>query len=187
MKRAFSECSYTPCTNPIGVTDSYCAAHVIGTPYMNKKQRRLLGVYESNRVLGQEVFLPLPPNSEVQLAPCKEQREKDTCYWVNGYKKKWNAKRFYNACLQTGCKIVPSFGIPDDENERPTYCKTHKLDGMENVVKKHCKEDGCKKGPCYGMPEDKRPTYCSTHKLDGMENIVSKRRGEMAEKQRCFF
>jgi hypothetical protein len=133
---------------------------------MNKKQRRLLSVYKFNRILGLEVdepilplvILPLPPNSEVQFAPCKKQREKDTCYWVKGHKKKWDGNKFTSVCLQTGCGTRPSYGMSDDENERPTYCSTHKLDGMEDIVNKRCIKDGCGKQPSFGMPEDKRPT-----------------------------
>jgi len=78
----------------------------------------------------------------------------------------------YKTCIHPDCKKRPNFGLIDDKN--PTYCVTHKLFGMVNILDKSCIYPDCKKIPSFGLITDKKATYCSVHKLSGMVDIRNK-------------
>ena len=102
-----------------------------------------------------------------RLAPVKRtDRVIGDCYTTNrGLKVTWKSSGFAQACLFVTCKVSPSCGLPDDA--RPSYCATHKLLGMENIVSKRCLDADCKVQPFFGLPDDARASYCATHKLPG--------------------
>ena len=56
------------------------------------------------------------------------------------------------------------------------YCKTHKLDGMVDVVHTRCIHDGCNSlSPKFNKVGETKGLYCETHKEDGMIDVISKR------------
>jgi hypothetical protein len=59
----------------------------------------------------------------------------------------------HNNCIYPECKIRPNFNY---ENEKkPIYCSTHKLDGMINIVDKTCINNWC-----YTIVQNKYEGYC---------------------------
>jgi hypothetical protein len=79
-----------------------------------------------------------------------------------------------NLCQVKDCKNKSIFNYPNKTTE--CYCKSHKLDGMINVINnKVCIENGCHKYSTYNYEGEKNPLYCFTHKHPKMINIVSKR------------
>ncbi len=76
-------------------------------------------------------------------------------------------------CKTIDCTKRPSYGLPDDK--KATYCKSHALDDMIDIVNKRCLEPDCTTRPSYGLPDDKRATYCKSHALEDMIDIVNKR------------
>ena len=93
------------------------------------------------------------------------------------------SKEWYNRkCSESNCSKRPSFGFPDGKAVR---CKTHVLDGMEDVIHHRCSEVGCSKlNPTYGVPGE-RPSRCKTHSLQGMEDISNPRCTEPGCKTRA--
>jgi hypothetical protein len=71
------------------------------------------------------------------------------------------------------CETQASFG--EEGDKQPSRCSKHRLDGMVNVVSKHCLYDGCNTQPSYGMEVDKKASYCFIHKKENMINIKGKR------------
>ncbi|CAM9628341.1 unnamed protein product [Discosporangium mesarthrocarpum] len=51
-------------------------------------------------------------------------------------------------CRKGGCHGVPAFGL---EGEEPCFCREHKEEGMENVLRGRCEKKGCTKSPTYGF------------------------------------
>lgn len=74
-------------------------------------------------------------------------------------------------CSHQGCKKHPVYG---NKEERPTRCKLHAENGMENVVNKRCDHQGCMKFPSYGIT-GKRASRCKEHADNDMVNVVNKR------------
>ncbi len=76
-------------------------------------------------------------------------------------------------CKAIDCTKRSSYGLPDDK--KATYCKSHALKGMIDIVSKQCLEPDCTKQPSYGLSDDKKATYCKKHASDDMINIKHKR------------
>lgn len=73
-------------------------------------------------------------------------------------------------CGHDKCSKRSSYGF---EYKKPIYCAEHFINGMRNVVHKHCIHDGCYKRASYGL-EDKKATHCLTHVLKNMRNVINK-------------
>jgi hypothetical protein len=60
---------------------------------------------------------------------------------------------YYNflKCINECCDITATYG---NVNEKPKYCKTHKLDDMIDLTHKKCKHDGCLIRPSYNFEEE---------------------------------
>ena len=69
--------------------------------------------------------------------------------------------------------MQPIYGFIDDE--RPRYCKKHRLQGMNNI---HDHNRGCEIKNCaiiratFGLPHDKKPSRCAAHRTNQMIDIV---------------
>jgi len=74
-------------------------------------------------------------------------------------------------CIQ--CNTRSSYNMKGET--KGLYCKTHKKDGMINVVEKRiCIQDECNKlNPVYNVEGESKGIYCGKHKKDGMINVVS--------------
>jgi hypothetical protein len=74
-------------------------------------------------------------------------------------------------CTYEGCTITAIYGEPDDK--KPTRCKTHKTETMEDLVHGRC---GCplNRRATFGYKDDKKPTCCKACKKEGMEDLVNK-------------
>lgn len=48
------------------------------------------------------------------------------------------------------------------------FCAEHRQDGMVNVLKTKCAEDGCNIEPSYNYKGEAKRLYCSQHKREGM-------------------
>ena len=175
------KCHAVPCTNKATAISTYCVAHRVGSPWLNKVQKRKMCLYRFQKRMGQLPTLPIvpmpllgpEPDADIGFLPDKKKRRVGDLYWHDGNKvvcKKGGKVK--HACVHEGCKTNPNFGFPEDD--RPTYCTTHKTNGMGDIKNKRCVCEGCKKQPAFGFPGE-RPTYCDTHKQDGMENIKRKR------------
>ena len=75
-------------------------------------------------------------------------------------------------CKAIDCTKRPYFGLPDDK--QATYCKSHALESMIDIVSKRCLDPDCNKQPYFGYLDDKQATYCKSHALEGMINIIDK-------------
>lgn len=77
------------------------------------------------------------------------------------------------------CSKQATFGI-----DKPTHCKEHKTEGMED--KRHTTEicQQCELRATYGT--GKRPTHCKNHKTDEMKDVVSKMCVKCGEIQPIF-
>jgi hypothetical protein len=75
-------------------------------------------------------------------------------------------------CIHPGCKILPTFN--HEQETKPIYCSSHKLDFMVNVISKTCIHPGCKIRPNSNHEGETKPIYCSSHKLDNMVDVRSK-------------
>lgn len=76
-------------------------------------------------------------------------------------------------CLHPECDKRPSYGPVGGS---PSHCKTHKEDGMVDVVHKRCQYIGCNKRPNFGHDGlSRNAIYCKIHKEDGMVDIMNKR------------
>jgi hypothetical protein len=76
-------------------------------------------------------------------------------------------------CIYEDCKIRTNYNF--DNEKKPLYCFTHKLDGMINIISKRCIYLNCKTYPSYNFDNEKKGLYCSIHKLDGMIDIKHKK------------
>ena len=94
------------------------------------------------------------------------------------YKNKKNCKKCFisvlkrKTCLETNCKIIPSFNKPGELNG--IYCNIHKTP-MVNVLSKMCIEPNCKTRPSFNKPGELEGIYCSKHKTSIMINVISKK------------
>ena len=75
-------------------------------------------------------------------------------------------------CKYENCKLRPCYNSPGEK--KGLYCKSHRLEGMVNVVSKTCIYENCILQPCYNSPGEKKGLYCKSHRLEGMVNVVSK-------------
>lgn len=72
------------------------------------------------------------------------------------------------------CMVQPINGFIDDE--RPRYCKKHRLEGMQNIIDRN---RGCEIKNCsviranFGLPHDKKPSRCAAHRTNQMIDIVT--------------
>ena len=74
----------------------------------------------------------------------------------------------------TICKKCNKTACFNTENQKiGIFCKKHKLDGMINVIIKHCIYDNCTKTQIYNFL-GQLPQYCFDHKLDNMVNVLIK-------------
>ncbi|CAN0559749.1 unnamed protein product, partial [Laminaria digitata] len=67
----------------------------------------------------------------------------------------------------------PSFNA--EGGKRAVFCKQHALEGMVNVVSRHCSQDTCTKQPSFNTRGNKTAVYCREHAQGGMVDILSKR------------
>jgi hypothetical protein len=68
--------------------------------------------------------------------------------------------------------VLPSFNYFTES--KPIYCNEHKLDGMENIIKKYCEYEGCKVTASFNYNEEFTKRFCEKHKLEGMINVKDK-------------
>lgn len=64
------------------------------------------------------------------------------------------------------CATRPRYNFEGVRNE--LFCKEHKQEGMIDVTRALCAEDGCKKEPSYNFVGESKRLYCSQHKREGM-------------------
>ena len=74
----------------------------------------------------------------------------------------------------TKCMTQPTYGFIDDR--RPTYCKEHRLQGMQNIYNRN---RGCEVKNCpviratFGFASDKKPSRCAAHRTNQMIDIIN--------------
>lgn len=72
------------------------------------------------------------------------------------------------------CPLNPSFGFEDDD--RPTCCEKHSLDGMINIIAKYCQFLNCDKIASCGPIGTKLREFCAQHcPNEGYEDIRHKK------------
>ena len=75
----------------------------------------------------------------------------------------------------TRCMVQPCFGFANDQ--RPSYCREHCLEGMQNIVDRNNR--GCEIKDCtvtratFGYQNSKKPTRCASHRTNEMSDIVN--------------
>ena len=77
---------------------------------------------------------------------------------------------------RTRCIVQPVYGFPDDK--RPTLCRSHRLQGMVNVVdlNRGCSYEGCTvTRASFGFIGDKKPSRCAQHREGRMVDIINKK------------
>ncbi len=78
----------------------------------------------------------------------------------------------HTQCKDPRCTKRPNSDFPGGKG---TYCRTHKLPEMVDVVSKRCKDVGCTVvNPNFGIKGGKG-THCGKHKLPDMIDVRSKR------------
>ena len=70
------------------------------------------------------------------------------------------------------CKICKKNASFNYKGKRPEYCKSHKKDGMCDVIHQLCLDEECGKRASFGY-KGKNEEYCKKHKKDGMVDVVS--------------
>ena len=111
--------------------------------------------------------------SQTKAMPPRQERVVGDSSFIHGVRRRWTGKRSSLVCYNISCTLRPSSGFPGDN--RPSYCSSHRLPGMENIVNLRCEEAGCKIRAFFGDVGDARPTLCGLHRTENMENLVSPR------------
>lgn len=75
-------------------------------------------------------------------------------------------------CELYGCKVQPSFSLPEESTKR--FCAKHKHANMINKKQKNCESNGCNKRPAYNISSEKKGKYCNEHKEQNIINVISK-------------
>jgi len=75
-------------------------------------------------------------------------------------------------CQHENCDKLAKFNVI---GEKHLYCSTHKDNGMIDVTRKLCIQQGCCTRPTYNMICETRALFCFTHKTNGMVTINSQR------------
>lgn len=74
-------------------------------------------------------------------------------------------------CKKCFCGERATYGL--ELNQRPTHCKTHRLENMI-LIYNRCKELGCASCPTYNLEGSKAGKYCKDHKKEEMVFICSR-------------
>ena len=100
-----------------------------------------------------------------------------------GGDKEVGKKKPPSQCQHPDCVKRSFYGYPGQQAQ---YCKTHSLEGMENVRNTRCEQPGCKAQPSFSLP-GQRPKFCKAHALEGMEDVKKKRCEHPGCKTRASF
>jgi len=73
-------------------------------------------------------------------------------------------------CVFNGCGKRSGYSYA---GQSALYCKSHKLEGMIDVIHKKCEFSGCETRACYNYIGMKSGVYCKRHKLENMEDVTS--------------
>jgi len=74
-------------------------------------------------------------------------------------------------CEFDDCKTHACYNF---KGESPIFCKTHKEEGMIDVINKKCEFDDCETQAYYNL-KGERPIFCKTHKEEGMVDVINKK------------
>ena len=74
-------------------------------------------------------------------------------------------------CQYNDCTKLANFAF---EGDKPSFCMTHRIDGMINVLTKCCRHNGCSITANFAF-EGKKAVYCATHRLQGMIDVKTRR------------
>ena len=66
--------------------------------------------------------------------------------------------------------------IPFPQGQKSQFCSAHKQEGQVDVCNRRCKQAGCSKRPCFGLP-GQRPCFCGTHRTAEMVDVISHKCG----------
>ena len=77
-------------------------------------------------------------------------------------------------CIYEDCIVRPYYNNIGET--KALYCSQHRLEGMINVLIKHCIYEGCNTIPLYNYYKEgeRKGLYCAKHKLEGMVDIKNK-------------
>jgi hypothetical protein len=78
-------------------------------------------------------------------------------------------------CTEAGCKKAAFCNVAGGERK---YCKDHKKDGMVEVPKHRCKEDGCNEAALYNFKRGVGGKLCEYCKLHNTEHLATPLKGE---------
>ncbi|CAN0213685.1 unnamed protein product, partial [Laminaria digitata] len=62
------------------------------------------------------------------------------------------------------------------QGQKSQFCSAHKQEGQVDVCNRRCKQAGCSKRPCFGLP-GQRPCFCGTHRSAEMVDVISHKCG----------
>lgn len=74
----------------------------------------------------------------------------------------------YTYCIHVGCQKRAYYNYP---LLRPSYCLTHKLEGMSSRIHAICVYPDCDVIASFNYPGQRKLLYCAHHKLPEMVNL----------------
>mmetsp|Transcript_22565 Transcript_22565/g.34038 ORF Transcript_22565/g.34038 Transcript_22565/m.34038 type:complete len:295 (+) Transcript_22565:92-976(+) len=83
------------------------------------------------------------------------------------------------------CSLKPSFNTEGEK--KAVYCKLHKTTGMVDVLKRKCKEEGCRSRPSFNYKGYLTGDFCSKHKHEDMIDVAKEQCAEEGCSTRAYF
>ena len=116
---------------------------------------------------------PLCPCGRIAWYGPKNSRLRLRCY---ACRDATDAHATNPVCVEGGCMVSASFGLPGSGRAGRRHCIEHKTDDEVDVKHRTCEEPGCSTLPSYGQPGSGNAgaRHCKAHMTNGEVNVVSR-------------